>query len=254
MKRKALFATLLFFLNFGFLFGQTRPNVPITGVPSQPFASLREVMLSKTRGWDLGVAFGTAHSLADIGGTRDASRILFLDAQWPATGIHYGVFARYRFSDVFALNAGLNYGHIGGADSLSPVTSSRFGRGYYFENNLYELALKTELYFPSRYLNIPLQLYAYTGFIILYHDPKLTVTDPDNFEPASFSLVQPVIPFGLGLHYTSKGNFRIGYNIGWRKTFTDYLDALAPAPGPQNDAYFFNAINLGYYWGARMKR
>ena len=254
MKKIIFTIALFFFISIHLLFGQTRPNIPITGVPEQPFVSLREVMLSKTRGWDIGLSIGTAHSLADIGGTRDAARILFFDAQLKATGLHYGAFARYRFSNLFALNVGINYGRIGGADSLSPVTSSRYNRAYFFENDLYELALKTEFYLPKKYLDIPIDIYAYTGIIGFYHDPRLTVPNPETHEPSTFSNFQPAIPFGFGFHYTTQGNFKIGFNVGWRKSFTDYLDGEAPRAGPDNDAYFFNAINLGYYFAPRMRR
>lgn len=253
---KSILMTIAIILLSGLasVFGQTRPNIPVTGVPNQPFTSLREVMLSKTRGWDVGISIGSAHSLADIGGTRDASRILFLDAQWKATGLHYGAFARYRFSDLFALNVGVNYGQIGGADSLSPETSSRYDRAYYFENDIYELALKTEFYLPKRYLNIPIDVYAYTGIIAFYHDPRLSGREGPIEITDDFSLLQPAIPFGVGFHYTTQGNFKIGFNVAWRKTFTDYLDGEAPATGPNNDAYFFNAINLGYYFSPRIRR
>lgn len=252
MKRILLIAAIIFLSSYTNLSGQTRPNIPITGVPSQPFTSLREVMMSKSRGWDAGLSIGSSHSLADIGGTRNASRILFLDAQWQASGVHLGAFARYRFSELFAINLGFNYGRIGGADSLSPVTSSRYARGYYFESDLYELGLKTELYLPRRVLNIPIDFYAFAGLAALYHNPELAgpqgpIDVSDNYIP-----VQPVIPIGFGFHYTNEGNFKIGFNVGWRKTFTDYLDGEAPPPGPAKDSYFFNAINLGYYFSPRM--
>lgn len=253
MKKLITFSLILFFFSQA-LVCQTRPNIPITGVPTQPFTSLREVMLSKQRGWDVGIAFGTSHSLTDLGGTRDVSRILFFDAQPKATGLHYGAFARYRFSDLMALNFGVNYGQIGGADSLSPVTSSRYSRGYYFENEIYEAAIKTEFYLPKRYLDIAIDLYAYTGIIGYYHDPKLTVPNPANHVPATFNNFQVSIPFGFGFHYTTKANFKIGWNVGWRKTFTDYLDGESPIPGPNNDSYFFNALNIGYFFAPRMSR
>ena len=252
MKKILFFAAIIFLFTNSSLFGQTRPNIPITGVPGQPFTSLREVMLSKKRGWDAGIMIGSAHSLADIGGNRNASRILFLDLQWQATGVHLGAFARYRFSELFALNGGISYGRIGGADSLSPVTSSRYERGYYFENDLYEISLKNELYLPQRFLNIPFDFYALAGFAALYQDPCLAGPDgpsdiSDNNVPVQF-----VIPIGVGFHYTSENNFKIGFNVGWRKTFTDHLDGTAPTPGPAKDSYFYNAINLGYYFSPKL--
>ncbi len=253
MNRVFIFSVLFYFF-IQALSGQTRPNIPITGAPNRPIASLREIVLRKQLGLDVGFALGSAHSLSDIGGTRDASRILFFDAQPMATGIHFGAFARYRFSELFALNMGANYGQIGGADSLSPITSSRYVRDYYFQNNIYEVALKTEFYLPKHYLDITIDLYAYAGIIGFYHDSKLTVPNPAIHQPANFSNFQVAIPFGAGFYYSTKGNFRIGFNVGWRKTFTDYLDGESPTPGPNNDSYFFNAINLGYYFAPKLSR
>lgn len=252
---KRIFMLPLFFYLFSqVLLGQTRPNVPITGEPTRPSATWHELALSKQRGWDVGFALGLAHSLTDIGGTRDASRILFFDAQTKATGLHFGVFGRYRFSNLFALNSGINYGKIGGADSLSPVTSPRYSRAYHFQNNIYEVAIKTEFYLPKNYFDIAIDLYAYTGIIGLYHAPRLIVPNPALQQPETFSNYQLAIPFGVGFHYTTKGNFKIGFNVGWRKTFTDYLDAESPVPGPKNDSYFFNAINIGYYFARKLPR
>ena len=254
MKKNFFFVAIIFLGFYSPLWGQTRPNIPVTGVPEQPFTSLREVMLSKSRGWDVGFIIGSAHSLADIGGTRDASRILFFDAQWSASGVHLGGFARYRFSEVFALNGGFSYGRIGGADSLSPATSSRYERGYFFENDLYELSMKTEVYLPKRILNIPVDIYAFAGISALYHRPELTGPEGPIDVLDQYIPVQAVLPLGLGFHYTTEGNFKIGYNVGWRKTFTDHLDGTAPPPGPAMDSYFFNAINLGYFFTPRLGR
>lgn len=242
-----IIAIVIFCLPFG-VFAQSRPGTPPMDGGARPFTSLRERMLTHHTGWDIGLSFGTAHSLADIGGTRDQSRILFFDTQWKATGLHFGAFGRYRFNELLALTTEFNYGKIGGADSLSPQTSSRYNRAYHFENRLYEMAFKGEVYLPKYLLDVPFDLYAYAGFGLFYHDPDLSVTNPDTFQPASFSHVQPSIPMGLGVHYTFPNNFRIGYNIGWRKTFTDHLDGLSTRSSRGNDSFYFNSFNLGYYF------
>jgi hypothetical protein len=248
MKKLLILSLLVFFCLSPEVLSQSRPAAPPMDGGAKPFTSLRERMLSHQTGWDIGLSFGTAHSLADIGGTRDQSRILFFDTQWKATGLHVGVFGRYRFNELFALTTEFNYGKIGGADSLSPETSSRYNRAYYFENHLYEMAFKGEVYLPKYYLDVPFDLYAYVGFGLFYHDPDLAVTNPETFQAGSFSHVQPAIPMGIGLHYTLPNNFRIGYNIGWRKTFTDHLDGLSTRSSRGNDSYFFNAFNIGYYF------
>jgi hypothetical protein len=215
---------------------------------SKPFTSLREQVLNQRLGWDAGFSIGSSHSLTDIGGTRDHSRILFFDTQWKASGLKLGVFGRYRISDLFALKTELNYAQLSGADSLSPSSSSRYNRDFHFTNNIYELAFKGEFYVPKAYLDIPVDVYGYIGFGMLFHNPDLQVPNNANYQAASFSQIQPVIPLGLGFHYTLPNNFRIGYNIGWRKTFTDFLDAHSSTASRGNDSYFFNAFNFSYYF------
>jgi hypothetical protein len=42
-----------------------------------------------------------------------------------------------------------------------------------------------------------------------------------------YSLWQPTIPFGGGVKFAITENLRIGFEIGLRKLFTDYLDDVS---------------------------
>lgn len=248
MRRFSTFICLLFLISPIASIAQSQSSTPPMDGRSRAFTSLRDRSINLNLGWDIGLNVGSSHSLADIGGTRDHSRILFFDTQWKASGLNLGVFGRYRFNELLALNTEFNYARISGADTLSPVTSSRYNRRASFDNNIYELAFKGEVYVPKYYLNIPVEIYAYIGLGMFYHDPQITVPNPETFQSGSFSKVQPVVPMGLGLHYTFPNNFRIGYNIGWRKTFTDHMDMVSTKSSQGNDSYFFNAFNVGYYF------
>lgn len=197
-------------------------------------------------GLDIGLNIGTAHSLADIGGTRNSARILFLDAQWQATGMNLGLYARYRFSPIFAFAAEISHATIKGADKYSPSTSSRYNRGYSFENNIYEFAVKGEFYLPARYNHLPVDFFAFAGLGLISHNPVLTGAVA--YQPDPFNKLQPVIPLGIGVHHTFAGNLRLGYRLGWRKTFTDHLDALSTQNSNGNDSYFFNSLSVGYFF------
>lgn len=205
----------------------------------------REIFQVQREGFDLGVALGTAHALTDIGGTGMRSRGLFLDAQPRATGIQLGSYLRYHLSDMVALNLALNYARVGAADSLSNPNSGRFTRGYHFRNSLFEISLQAEVYLPEELLNIRPDIYAFAGFLVLFHEPQLMDAE-GRMQPSKLESPQPVIPLGMGIHYTTLQNLRFGFQAGVRITFFDYLDGISPVKGPRNDIYFFNTFTFGY--------
>ena len=45
--------------------------------------------------------------------------------------------------------------------------------------------------------------------------------------PTKYSLTQACIPFGVGVSYRYNGSFDFGLELGFRKTFTDYLDDIS---------------------------
>ncbi|MFT3885259.1 MAG: hypothetical protein QM724_07465 [Flavobacteriales bacterium] len=45
-----------------------------------------------------------------------------------------------------------------------------------------------------------------------------------NTELANYSSFGVAVPAGVGFHFTFKRRHRIGWDFGWRTTFSDYLD------------------------------
>ena len=228
-----------------------RSDPPIHGRRS-PLPSLRDMELFGHRRWDIGLNLGTAHALTDIGGTNNPTPIFLLDAQPRGTRPHAGFFARYRLYRNHAINAQLNYGRLYAADTLSPEDSGRYNRRYSFDNEVLEFSIQWEVYLPQRVFGSPLDVYGFLGLAVFYHDPDLRVPDPDNFTPQEFDNIQPAIPMGAGLHYTFPNNLRFGFNLGWRKTFTDHLDGVSTPHSRGMDSYFFNQVSISYLFEPRL--
>jgi hypothetical protein len=213
----------------------------------RPLQRSRRSMVMQPRGIDFGFNLGTSHSLTDIGGTRYASRPFVMDTQWSTTSINAGAFTRYKFGQLFSVNASLNYGRIAGADSLSGENSSRYNRNFYFNNNIFEFAFTGEIYVPNYYPFRPFEIYGFVGIAMFYHDPDLTTHNPALYETDQYNNFQPAIPMGIGGFYNFPSNWRVGYEIGWRKTFFDYLDGFTRPASQGNDSYFFGKVKVSYF-------
>lgn len=226
------------------LASSSQPPYPGPLRPLEP--TLREMYMHK--GFEVGVIAGTSHQLTDIG----TGMYTFMGTHWQTTDLNAGVFGRYHFNNRWAINSSFHYARIHAADSLAPKESARYRRGFYYNNQIYELNVKGEYYFRRIFYDSPFRLYGFLGAAIFYHNPDLTVPDPENFEQDSYSLIQPAIPMGLGISYHYNENLRIGFDIGHRVTFTDYLDGFTRPAGPGDDAYFLASLKVSYFFGYQM--
>ncbi|MGD1847216.1 MAG: DUF6089 family protein [Salibacteraceae bacterium] len=186
--------------------------------------------------WDVGFSAGGANYLGEMGGTDQSRRDFIYDIKLNQTRWMLGTFFRYRVNQNFSWNTSISYGRIQGADSLSDYPN-RFGRNLSFRNDIVEVATRGELYFytvndvgrTGRY-RLDFRTYVFGGLGMFYHNPqafyqgKWHALQPLKTEGKTYSRVQPVIPIGGGFYYTYKRQHRIGWEFGWRITFTDYLD------------------------------
>lgn len=120
----------------------------------------------------------------------------------------------------------------------------REARNLSFRNDVKELAVvgMYDLYalhseFSKRRKVNP---YLFAGIALFHHNPKayyegnrmnkgwydLQPLHTEGKENA-YSRVQLSIPLGFGLRYRLDRNWDLGFEIGWRKTFTDYLDDVS---------------------------
>jgi hypothetical protein len=74
---------------------------------------------------------------------------------------------------------------------------------------------------------------------------------PDVNYPEPYSRFQFAIPFGAGIKYRLDRQWDFGFEIGWRKTFTDYLDDVSGTYADKNDLNAVDPTGLSAYFSDR---
>jgi hypothetical protein len=191
--------------------------------------------------WDVGVHLGGANYLGEMGGKDQPRRDFVWDMKLGQTRWAVGGFARRKVNRLISVNAGLIYLRIQGADELSTYRP-RVGRNLNFRNDMFELYLRPEFTIfqdndlggRGRY-RTDFRLFAYAGVAGYYHNPKGQINRqgdwydlrPLQTELVDYSSIGFAVPVGMGFHFTFKRRHRIGWDLGWRTTFTDYLDDVS---------------------------
>ena len=186
---------------------------------------------------DYGISAGASNYLGEFGGGEGEGRGFVADMEFSFTRWTLGGFYRYRLSPRIALKGSLNYIRLSG-DDVKSDNPGRRGRNLNFKNDMYELLVNGEYYIykvndvggTGRY-RADFNLYLFTGIGAFYSNPKGENASGDwvslrglNSEGQSYSAINLAIPLGLGFYYTIDRKYRVGMEIGWRTTFTDYID------------------------------
>lgn len=188
---------------------------------------------------DIGFRLGAAYYLGDLSGTSEEVKFGPMNIQFGQAGIHAGVTARQFFTPMLAVEASINYGMIRGTDELSQI-KTHYTRNLSFRNNIWEVSARGELHFLNlrdiggtyRY-NIGFSAFGFIGLGMFYHNPKAELNgtwyalQPMQTEGKKYSRIQPTIPLGLGFEFRINKRHIIGWDVGVRKTFTDYLDDVS---------------------------
>jgi hypothetical protein len=175
-------------------------------------------------------------------------RTSFTSFRLGATRPNLGVTYMHRFSPRLSGRAGLSWGRISGNDRLGTDrtendASYRYYRGLSFRNDLVELSGVAIIdLFENRgtYLKRrEFAPYVFIGLAGFYHNPKANTRQDGSgdwvaLQPlrtegqsSGYSRLQVAVPFGAGIRYKLDRQYDIGFEIGWRKTFTDYLDDVS---------------------------
>ena len=158
-----------------------------------------------------------------------------------ATRLGAGVSITRRFYPRISGRFGLMYGRISGDDALagagSPDARFRQNRNMNFRNDLLEasgVVIIDLIENRNNYLKRPdFVPYVFVGVAGFYNNPKgadangnYVALQPLKTEgqATGYSTTQFSIPFGGGIRYRINRNFDASLEIGWRKTFTDYID------------------------------
>lgn len=176
----------------------------------------------------------------------------FASLRFGATRVGAGVSVTRRFYPRLSGRFGLAYGRISGDDALAADpngSDSRFrnNRNFAFRNDIIEasgVAVFDLIENRNNYLKRPdFVPYVFAGLAGFYHSPKGLVRDSNPAFPSlvggeyvaladakteaqasAYSQFQFAVPFGGGVRYRINRNFDASLEIGWRKTFTDYID------------------------------
>jgi len=161
----------------------------------------------------------------------------------PAAGIMY----RRNLNQYIAVKGLLGYGQISGSDSQYSNVYQQT-RDLSFTSNIYEASAQLELnFFRYELQNIRhfFTPYLTTGLSYFRFNPMAELNgqmfslqdvgtegqaNPDISGKEKYTLTDFAIPIGMGFKYWIAGQWTIGADITYRRSFTDFLDDI-------NDAY-----------------
>ncbi|MBC6991402.1 MULTISPECIES: DUF6089 family protein [Hymenobacter] len=176
--------------------------------------------------------------------------------RFAATRPNIGLSFTRRFAPRISARANFAYGRITGddakaADQNDPDARFRYNRNMNFRNDILELSavgIFDLIENRNNYLRRPdLVPYVFAGVAVFHHNPKGLVGSDGPSSQGEYVALQPLgtegqrvaggggtynltqfsIPFGGGVRYKINKQFDIALEIGWRKTFTDYLDDVS---------------------------
>ena len=163
------------------------------------------------------------------------------DFEYETTHEAYGFFVRYNVNKQLGLKAHLYKGKISGNDAHYPELKNVRERNLSFRSNLYELGLQAEVTLVSfgerKKMAAP---FIYTGLNVFYFNPQAnyqgrwvdlqplgTEGQGQAGNPDKYNRLQISIPIGIGFFVRIAERMNLGFEVGFRKTFTDYIDDVS---------------------------
>lgn len=200
---------------------------------------------------ELQIGIGATQFNGDLGGAEGIGRDYSLkDINWPATGVAFWLGYRQRFHPYFATTSSFCVFNLKGADSLS-ANANRNARNLHFKSLGIEIQQRIEWIFaanekfgstfnlPGNYSkkNRSQQYYIFGGIGLCYFNPR--AMNPNTGEWTSlrklrtegqekaYSPVTLTIPAGIGFRMGLSRMWRVGIELAYVKTFTDYMDDVS---------------------------
>ncbi len=179
--------------------------------------------------WDVGVFAGGAGYMGDLNPVKP----------YKVNNIAYGVLVRRNFDGYWSLKFSLLHGKISAADSLSDNDQQKT-RNLSFFTPLTEAGLQLEFNFFNYIPSLSRKKYSpylFAGGGLVLFNPKTKYRgetyelNPLSTEGQSqdnpYRRYALTIPYGAGIKYNIFRNWTVGAEIGYRTTFTDYLDDVS---------------------------
>lgn len=147
----------------------------------------------------------------------------------------FGLFVRSNPSDYISYKLMFNYASVAGRDKHA-IEDDLLKRDLSFRSSIYELGLQLEYniggYQPYA-LSSPTAPYVFLGIAGFIFNPQTRYQNnwvdlnPLKTEGARYKTLSVAIPFGVGYKYALNDHWNLGAELGFRPTFTDYLDDVS---------------------------
>jgi hypothetical protein len=181
----------------------------------------------KAQSTEIGLLFGASNYHGDL-----AQSIVMSESHFSA-----GVYYRHNFNQYWTYRPTLSYMHISGSDENFEEYRLR---NLSFYSDIIEFSNVIEFNyqpFSQEVFHQNQSFYNFLGISVFYFNPK-TVMNGREFKlrehntenlPVKniYNLVQIAVPFGVGYKFAPTKNLILGLELGWRMTFTDYLDDVS---------------------------
>jgi opacity protein-like surface antigen len=187
--------------------------------------------LSEAQRWHVNLSGGMSNYSGDL----QAKRYTFDQAFFA-----FGVGAQYDITRNFSATSNISYMKVGGSDQFN--SADLVFRNLSFQTQIIEWNLLGEYTFLDM-TEKRFSPYVFGGIAVFHFDPyafdstgqkvflKPLSTEgeglPEYPGQKPYSLTQFAIPFGGGIKFRVSENVVLAYEIGLRKTFTDYLDDVS---------------------------
>jgi hypothetical protein len=202
------------------------------------------------------VQVGASGFLGDLGGLdRIGTNFSPVDLELALTRPAISVAYRYKFSKFFNIHSSLNYLLVAGDDKLTKE-QFRHNRNLNFKSNIFEAATRFEFSLYSshvghrygikktlsrRHKGNSKEFIFFVGAGVFYFNPKgtnaagvnqqlyLLHTEGQGLDggPKQYKRVAISIPMGVAYKVVINKLWSAGFEVNYRKTFTDYIDDVS---------------------------
>jgi len=207
---------------------------------------------------ELQIGIGATQFNGDLGGAEGIGRDYSIkDIDWPSTGVAFWLGYRQRFHPYFATTTSLCVFNLKGDDQYSEEPM-RNARSLHFRTLAIEVQQRLEFIFaanekfgstfnlPGHYSkkNRSQQYYVFAGLGLCYFNPKAqnengewTALRPLRTEnqDKKYLPVTLTMPMGIGFRMGVSKMWRVGIELAYVKTFSDYIDDVSTVYADPSD-------------------
>lgn len=208
--------------------------------------------------WEVHIGAGSVKYFGDIGGTPHQNNwygVRDLDILRTRPSAVAGI--RYNKNRFISFNGTAALGWLSGSDA----GGKNHSRDYIFNTVIFEPTARLE-FFPLRdlginsgvnsrglvrnYATISAYIFGGAGAAIYHVNPNEKMRARQERDNLSYSPITMVIPAGIGVKIGIRNFIDLGFEIGGRYSFNDYIDGFTSPTSTANNIYYISSITLVY--------